>query len=188
MYAETALSLFLSGSLAFAVVAVNLRQGIPVNLFNYLFGSILTVDTIDLGIIVGLGALILVGIYGFYKELMFMAFDEDCAQVSGIPTKALNNIFMMLVATTIAVSIPIVGVLLISALLIIPVVTALLFRQGFLVTIIIAEFCSILAMAFGLMLSFVFNISPGGMIVLTALGFYIISMAIHSVYFNMHHV
>src|SRR3989344_2068347 len=124
VYGESALAIFLSGSLALAVVLISLAHGFNVGLLNYLFGSIVTVKQTDLYTIWVLEAVVATFLFLFYKELVYVTFDEESAQVSGIPTRFINTLLIVLAALTVSLSIPIVGVLLISALMVIPVVTA----------------------------------------------------------------
>ncbi len=176
VYGESALSLFLSGSLALAIVLISLAKGFSVDLFNYLFGSITTVKQLDVYIIGGLGLLVLLTIIMFYKELVYITFDEESAQVSGIPTQFINILLIILSALTVAVSIPIVGVLLISALIVIPVITALQFKKGFLQTIFISQGISLFSVISGIIASFYLNLSTGGTIVLISLIIFILSL------------
>lgn len=169
VYGESALAIFLSGSLAVAVVLISLAHGFNTGLLNYLFGSIVTVKQADLYVIGALGALVAMSIFLFYKELVFITFDEESAQVSGLPTRVINTLLIILAALTVSLSIPIVGVLLISALIVIPVVTALQFRQSFGKTMIIAEAVSVFSVVAGIGVSFYLNLSTGGTIVLISL-------------------
>lgn len=166
IYGESALAIFLSGSLALAIVLISLGKGFSIDIFNYLFGSITTVRQEDVFIIGGLGILIIGAIYVFYKELIFITFDEEAAKVSGIPTRFINILLIILAAFTIALSIPIVGVLLIAALIVIPVVTALQLKKSFKQTILYAEIISLFSVITGIISSFYLNLSPGGTIVL----------------------
>lgn len=166
VYGETALALFLSGGLALAVVLISLAHGFNVNLFSYLFGSIVTVKFTDVIIIATLSAAVIVILFAFYKELVYISFDEESAQVSGIPTRAINILFILLAAVAIALAIPIVGVLLVSALVVIPVITALQLKKSFKQTILWAELFSVVSVIAGIISSFYFDISPGGTIVL----------------------
>src|SRR5260221_8223047 len=172
VYGESALSIFLSGSLALAIVLLSLAHGFSVDLFNYLFGSIVTVKQSDVGIILVLGIFVLVAIIALYKELVYITFDEEAARVGGIPTRTINTILIALASFTVALSIPIVGVLLISALIVIPVVTALQFKQSFIQSILIAEVVSLFSVLAGIFGSFYLNLSPGGTIVLIALAIF----------------
>lgn len=172
IYGESALAIFLSGSLAAAVVIVSLAGGLSSNLLNYLFGSISTVTQNDLYIVAILGVVIVVLILGFFKELIFISFDEEAAKVAGIRVRFINSLLTTLTALTISLAIPIIGVLLISALIVVPVVTALQFRKSFLSTVLIAECVSVISVISGIFFSFYFNLSTGGTVVLIAVGLF----------------
>lgn len=176
VYGESALSLFLSGSLALAVVLMSLRRGGGVNLSNYLFGSIVTVTTADV-IVVAVAASIAAAVILFlYKALIFISFDEEAATVAGLPVRRANAALILAAALVVALSIPIIGILLISALVVIPVLTALQFRKSFTATLLIAEAASVLSVWFGIVISFYLNIATGGTIVLVALGLFLGSL------------
>ncbi len=180
VYGESALSLFLSGSLAIAIVLISFYHGFNTNLTNYLFGSIVTVQQSDLFMIAGVSVVVLLLLIGFYKELLYISFDEDSALVSGIPVRLINIILIILSALVVALSIPIIGILLISALIVIPVLTALQFRKSFQTTLIIAEAVSLLSVITGIVTSFYLNLSTGGTIVLIALACFIIAFFLNS--------
>src|SRR5258708_36684096 len=90
VYGESALAIFLSGSLAVAVILISLAHGFSVDLFSYLFGSIVTFKQSDVWIILTTGIVVLLVILGFYKELVYVTFDEEAAKVVGIPTRFIN--------------------------------------------------------------------------------------------------
>lgn len=177
VYGESALSIFLSGSLALAIVLIGLAHGFNVDLFSYLFGSIVTVKQSDIYFIFGLSVLIVAILTAFFKELVYISFDEEAATVSGIPVKFLNTLFIVLAAATIAIAIPIIGILLISALLVLPVVTALQLKQSFRLTLFWAEIISVVSVLSGILSSFYLNTSSGGMIVLIMLFIFVIILA-----------
>jgi zinc transport system permease protein len=176
VYGESALALFLSGSLALAIVLISLARGFNVDLFSYLFGSITTVKESDIGIIFILGIVVISLVIAFYKELVYISFDEETARVSGIPTRLINMLLIVLTATTIAISMRIVGILLISALIVIPVITALQLKKGFLQTIVIAELISLSSVISGIFASYYFNLAAGGTIVLVSLALFAITI------------
>ncbi len=169
IYGESALALFLSGSLALAVILIGLSNGFNTQLFNYLFGSVVTVSMVDLWRVVILGLVVLVLVLIMKRELIYLTFDEESARVSGIRVGLVNAVFMILAALTIALAIPIVGVLLISAMLIIPVVTALQFRMTFLPTMILAQVVAVTAVIVGVVSAFHLDLPPGGTIVMVTL-------------------
>lgn len=166
---EIALGMFLSGGLAVAIVLIGLGKGFSVDLFSYLFGSITTVQTSDLLVIGVLGVVILSTVLVLYKELVAVSFDEETALVSGIPTSAVNSVLMILTALTVSVAMRIVGVLLIGALMIIPVVTAMQLKTSFKKTIIFATVFSFMSVIIGLFASYYLNIASGGAIVVVSL-------------------
>ena len=173
VYGESALALFLSGSLALAVVILSLAHGFNANLFNYLFGSIVTVTSNDVLIISILAVAVILILGIFYKQLVYVTFDEEAAKVSGISTRLINTILIVLAALTVALAIPIVGVLLIAALIVIPVVTALQLKKSFMGTIVYAEIISLFSVISGILESFYFNLSTGGTIVLIMLAIFV---------------
>lgn len=177
VYGESALAIFLSGSLALATILLSFGKGFNTNLFNYLFGSIVTVTQQDIYTI-GVLAIVVLGVLAlFYKELIYATFDEDAARVAGIPVKKINTVLIVLAAITIALSIPIVGVLLIAALIVIPVVAALQLRKNFTKTILYAEGISLFSVLAGICVSFYFNLSTGGTIVLIMLAIFMAILA-----------
>jgi zinc transport system permease protein len=180
VYADSALSIFLSGSLALAIVLVSVSRGFSVDIFNYLFGSIVTVSASDVYLIITLGVIVLATIVAFYKELLFITFDEEGAQVAGVKTRLVNSILIILAALTVSLAIPIVGTLLIAALIVIPVVTALQFRKSFLRTVLIAEVISLFSVFVGIVSSFYLNIPAGGAIVLLTVLIFIIVFTLKS--------
>lgn len=179
IFGESALAIFLSGSLALAIILISLAHGFNVDLFNYLFGSITTVKQTDVYIIATLGILVIVAILAFYKELIFVTVDEEAAKVSGIPTRLINILLIVLAALTVSLAIPIVGVLLIGALIVIPVVTALQLRKSFKQTIIIAEIISVFSVVAGIISSFYLNLSAGGVIVIINLIILVLTVSIN---------
>ena len=175
---ESALALFLSGSLAIATVVIGLAKGFSVNLFSFLFGSIATVSLTDLYLIIGLGIIVLATIILFYKELFLVSFDEDLAQANGVPAKALNFILVILAAITVSLSIRTIGVLLIGALTVIPVLAAFQYGRSFRQTIFLSVIFSLVSVISGLFLSFYFALPSGGIIVVVALVIFLLSLAV----------
>lgn len=176
VYGDSALALFLSGSLAVAILLLSIGKGLNGMLFTYLFGSIVTVSPADVLTIAIIGIIVVTVLYLFYKELVYVSFDEEAAKVSGIPTGLINILLIALTALTISLAIPIVGVLLISSLIVIPILTALQFHTSFSNTLIIAEIASVAAVTIGILLSIYLNLSPGATIVLVSIGFFILSL------------
>lgn len=166
IYGESALSLFLSGGLAVAVLLIGLSNGFNANLFAYLFGSIVTVRQQDVLLIAAICIPVAGTILLFFKELVYLSFDEDAARVSGIPVKQLNTLLIILASIVIALSIPVIGILLVSALLVFPIITAILLNKSFIQTLIWAEIISLASVFVGIIISFYANLPSGATIVL----------------------
>lgn len=177
---ESVLAMLLSGGLAFAIVLISLVKGFNVDIFSYLFGSITTVQAQDLYLIVPLGVLIILTTIFFYRQFLYISFDEEGARVSGVKVNALNTLLMILSAVIVSISIRIVGSLLIGALIVIPVVTAAQISRSFKQSLILSVVFSVLAVIIGLFASFYFNLAAGGTIVLTALLLFVITYLMRS--------
>src|SRR3989304_841525 len=161
---ETALAIFLSGGLA--VVVIGLAGGFNVGLFTYLFGAITAVQPRDLWVILILGLVVLGAVAVLYKELFAITFDEQGARVQGLPVEGLNLLLTVLVAVTVVVAMRIVGILLTSALIVIPAVTALRLARNFRSALWMAVACSLVSVLAGITASFYLDIPASGAIVL----------------------
>jgi zinc transport system permease protein len=173
IFSESALALFLWGGLATAVVIISIARGFNVDLFSFLFGSIIIVDISDLYLITGLGAVILIMITVFYKEFFLVSFDEELAEVNGINARIFNLILVILAALTVSLSMRIVGVLLIGALMVVPVITAMLFSRSFKHLLFFSVAIALASVISGLFLSYYLDLASGGTIVLIALVFFL---------------
>ncbi|RCW51234.1 metal ABC transporter permease [Paenibacillus prosopidis] len=165
-YAELSIAIIMSGGVALASLLFTIGKGFNVNVNSYLFGSIYTLNNTDLYVIGGVTVVVLIAIRTQVKELFLITFDEDAAAVSGLPVKFYNVMISVLTALVISVSIKIVGALLVSALLTIPAACSLIiarsFRQSVITVVIVGE----LAVVIGLLIAGIWNLAPGGTIVL----------------------
>jgi len=176
LYSDAILAIILSGSLAVAIIIVSLGGAFNNSLFSYLFGSILSVSSEDIMTIMIFGTISLLLLLVYSKELYFIAYDEEVAKVSGIKVKFLNFLLVSVVAVIIALSIRVVGSLLIGALMVIPTVAALQYRVGFLKTLFISLFIALLSVIIGMLFSFYFSLPSGATIVLCVILLFIISL------------
>ncbi|HEY6165759.1 MAG TPA: metal ABC transporter permease [Nitrososphaeraceae archaeon] len=165
---DSAVAVLLSAGLAVGVILIGLAGGFTLDLYSFLFGSILLVSMQDQEIILVASALILSILYFIYRELVYIAFDQEQAQVSGINVSRLNYIFIVLASIVVITSIRLVGVLLISSLIVIPNITAMMFGKGFKKTAMISVSIGILSVLTGIVISYVMNLAPGGTIVLVS--------------------
>ena len=166
---DAALAVFLSGGFALAVVLISLARGFNADLFAILFGSILTVSPTDLWLIVTLGAVVGLAIGTFYKQLFAVTLNEDLARTSGVPVAGLNLMLTVLTALTTVVAMRMVGVLLVSAMIVIPTLTGFRLGRSFRQAMAIAIGMALLSVAFGLVAAYYLRLAAGGAIVLTAL-------------------
>ena len=176
LYSDAILAILLSGSLAIAIIIVSLGGAFNNSLFSYLFGSILSVTREDIITIGIFGTFSLVLLLLFSKELYFIAYDEEVAKTSGIKVKALNYLLVTVVAIIIALSIRVVGSLLIGALMVIPTVSALQYRVGFFKTGLISLVIALFSVISGMLLSFYFSLPSGATIVICVITIFIISL------------
>lgn len=164
--AESILAMILPGGLALSLILMSVANGFNTNLFTYLFGSIMTVTQYDVWMIFILGIGIVVTLFFFYRQLLYVSFDEESARTSGINVRLVNYTFMILVALTVSVAMKVVGALLIGALMIIPVITAMQISRGFKSSLIVSVFIALLSVFVGISLSYFLNVPAGATIVL----------------------
>jgi zinc transport system permease protein len=163
---DSAVAVLLSAGLATGVVLIGLSGGFSLDLYSFLFGSILLISYNDQLMILALSLIVLAIMYKIYRKLMYIAFDEEQAKVSGIDVIKLNYLFIVLASVTVITSVRLVGVLLISSLIVIPNITAMMFGKGFKKTLLISIFTAVLSVVGGIVISYVMNLAPGGTIVI----------------------
>ncbi|MFL6308424.1 MAG: metal ABC transporter permease [Nitrososphaera sp.] len=166
--ADATVAILLSSGLALGILLISLSGGFTLDLFSFLFGSILLVSIEDTLAILTMTGIIIAIIILLYRQLVYITFDEEQAQVSGLPISKLNYLFVILSSVAVIVSMRLVGILLVSSLLVIPNVTALLFNKGFRKTALISVLISIFSVVTGITISYVANLAPAGTIVLVS--------------------
>lgn len=177
-YQELAIPIILSGGVGLSVIFISLADGFNTELFNYLFGSVSAVSQNDFYSILAISIVIILVIRLFYKELVTLSFDEEHAIVSGIHSKRIHLLFIVLTALVIAASIRIVGVLLVSALMTLPVAASMRIARGFKQMIIFSIVFGELAVIIGLISGYYFSIPPGGTIVVVAIIILLLSIGL----------
>ncbi|MCI3920157.1 metal ABC transporter permease [Paenibacillus sp. TRM 82003] len=165
-YAELSIAILMSGGVALATFLFTLGQGFNMNVTSYFFGSVYSLNATDLWTIVGVTVVVIGVILVHAKEYFLLTFDEDAASVGGLPVRALNLTLTVLTALVISVSIKIVGALLVSALLTMPVACSLLVAKSFKRSIVWAVLFSETAVLLGLVGAGLFDLAPGATIVL----------------------
>lgn len=176
-YAELAIALAISGGMGLAVVLISLGRGNTATVLSYLFGSIVAVTQTDLYIILAVGLLVCISIVLLFRPLFYISFDEEGALLAGIPVNKVNIYFMLLTAITIAVSMRIVGALLVSSLMTIPSAISLQLANSFRAAAFISVAAALTSVFAGLVLSFYLSLAPGGTIILFSLLLLLLTIA-----------
>lgn len=173
---EVGLAILMSGGLALAVVLANLAKGGNTDFTSYLFGSITTTTVSDVVTLAVAALAVLLVIAANYRGFLHIAFDEDSARISGYRVTLLNYLLAAMTAVMVVLSLRIVGGLLISALLVIPVVIASQLARSFIHTILGGVVVGMVAVFAGLVLAFYAGIAAGGAIVLSAIVMLVVTM------------
>ncbi|KOO43897.1 metal ABC transporter permease [Priestia koreensis] len=178
-YQELAIPIILSGGIGVSVLLISLADGFNNDLFNYLFGSVSAVSRADLWTIIGIAIFVIAVIILFYKELFVLSFDEEHAAASGVKARGIHFVFILMVALVIASSMRIVGVLLVSALMTLPVAASIRLANGFKQTIVFAIIFGEISVVGGLFSAYYLDLAPGGTIVILAILILVISILIN---------
>lgn len=163
-YQEIAIPIIMSAGIALSAIFISLADGFNQEIVGLLFGSISAVSLSDLLTIVAIVVIVLLFVLAFYKELFILSFDEEYSKVIGIP-KWIQFLFIAIVAMVISASMRVVGILLVSALITLPVAISMRITKGFKQLIAFSIIIGEIAVIVGLTLAFYINISPGGVIV-----------------------
>jgi len=186
--ADAAVAIMLSSGLAVGIILIGLSGGFSLDLESFLFGSILLISAQDELMILFLSVAILVIVFKLYRKLIYIAFDEDQARVSGIDVTKVTYLFIVLASLAVIVSVRLVGVLLISSLIVIPNISAMAFGKGFKKTIFISISIAVAAVVGGVVFSFVFNLAPGGTIVILSIAILLSILCTKSIFKRVRHL
>lgn len=167
-YQEIGIPIILSSGVGLSIIFISLADGFNNDLFNYLFGSVSAVSLTDLYTIAVISVIVIGIISLFYKELVTLSFDEEHARISGIHAKRIHFLFIILTALVIAATMRIVGVLLVSALMTLPVAAAMRLTKSFKQTMFVSILFGEVSVILGLISGYYFSIPPGGTIVMVA--------------------
>lgn len=165
---DSAVAVVLVTGLAVGVILVSAAGGFSVDLFGFLFGSILLVGVQDTVIILAACAGVITTLLLLRRQFMHIAFSEEQARVSGLNVTALNYLFVAMAAVTVVASMRLVGILLISALVVLPNIAAMSLGLGFARTVLASVVISAFSVVMGVMLSYYLDLAPAGTIVMTA--------------------
>jgi zinc transport system permease protein len=174
--ADTIIGAMWAIGMAVGIIFVDLTPGYKEGLMSYLFGSILTVPTVNLWMMLGLNLLILLLVTLFYKELLAISFDETFATVQNVPVNAIYVILLTLIGFTVVMMMQVVGMIMVIALLTMPAAIAAQYARGLKQMMVGATVLSVLFTVIGLLLSYYANLTSGATIILVAGAVYLVSL------------
>jgi zinc transport system permease protein len=168
---DAAIGIVSSIGIATGIILASLSGGYNIDLFSYLFGNILTVTQTELMLSLIVFLTVVATVIIFYNDLFAITFDEELARTMGVKTNRINVILFLLTAVAAVLAMKVAGIMLVSAMLILPPLTALQLSVSFRMTIIAAACFSILSVVCGIILAFLLNLPAGGTIVIFNIGF-----------------
>lgn len=178
---DVALAMLFYGGIAGGVLLIGLAGGTSSQLNSYLFGSISTVTTSDIWSILILAAFILLVGVGLAPALYSVCNDEEFARSTGLPVNLLSLLIALLAAATVAVAMRVVGALLVSALMIVPVAISQILVRSFRSTMVLAMTIGLVTTVVGLTITYFYNLSPGAAIVVLAIAIYAVVFALRPI-------
>ncbi|MEM0466939.1 MAG: metal ABC transporter permease [Candidatus Thermoplasmatota archaeon] len=170
---DAAIAVMLAVGFSTGLIIISIAGGFNIEIFSYLFGSILTITQVDLIIVSVLGIVSIIFFSFFKKELLLITFDEDNAKITGIPVRFFSICFNLLVAFTIVLSIKVIGVILVVALMVLPALAALQLKRSFTGTMVATLLCSSISVVGGILLSALYNVATSGFIVFIATSIFV---------------
>jgi manganese/iron transport system permease protein len=178
---DTSIGIVFAGMFALGIALISTVRSYAVDLSHFLFGDVLGVSSQSLITILIFGTVVLIAIWAFYKQLVVISFDPLLAATLRLPVKFLNNLLLILIAITVAVSMQIVGVALMVAMLVTPAATAFLLTKRLPRMMLLAAIVAVLSSIIGLYVSFYLSISSGSAVVLICTFFFVITWMVQSV-------
>lgn len=177
---DAAVAVLLSSGIAVGLVLISASGGFSVDIFSFLFGSILLVSPGELAAMVGLAAAVLLILAALYRQVLHATFSEGQARAAGVRVDAVDYLIVALAGVTVVTAIQLVGILLISALFVIPNVTAIMYGRGFKQTAALSVAFSSTAVVVGIFVSYALDLAPSGTIVLIAIAILVCTLAARS--------
>jgi zinc transport system permease protein len=165
LHGDTAIGIFSSLGLALGILRASLARGFNVELMSYLFGDVLAIEPLEVGLSIGLAAAVLITLRLNYGQLLFMTFDRESARAAGIKVGRLDTLLMVLTAVTIVLGMKVAGILLVAALVVIPAAAGLQAASSFRTAVAAAAGVAVFGVAGGLAVSLALNIPASAAIV-----------------------
>ncbi|MFH1258707.1 MAG: metal ABC transporter permease [Elusimicrobiota bacterium] len=176
VYGDAAIGIVSAVGIAGGVILAGVSHGFNVDLFSYLFGNILSISATEVVLSILLSFLVLAILYFYYWDLFSATFDEEYAKTTGIKTNFINTLLTLLTAVTVLLSVKMVGVMLVSALLILPAVTALQLARGFKTAMLIGGMIALISVLLGITFSFFLDLPAGATIVMLNAVFFALAL------------
>ncbi len=176
LYGDSAIGMISVAGIALGIILTSLASGFNVDLFSYLFGNILAIKNSEVWLATALSIIILTLTYLFYWDLFTSTFDQEYATATGIKTNLINYLLVSLTSVTIILSIKVVGVMLVSALIIFPAVTALQLSHQFKRAVLLSGLIAVFSVVVGIIISFLLNLPSGATIVMLSAVLFLLAL------------
>ncbi|WP_330386020.1 metal ABC transporter permease [[Clostridium] fimetarium] len=183
-YTDLILTIVLSLSVGTAITIISSGK-LHANADSFMFGSILTVTKFDMIMVLILSIISVISLILLYHQMIYIVYDEEAAKIAGVKVRLINYVFSILVASAISISIRIVGVLVLSSMISLPVATALQLEKGFKITLIFSIVFSVIDIMLGLFASYYLNVAPGGFTALLSVAVLILVLIGKKIYINV---
>jgi zinc transport system permease protein len=173
VYGDAAIAIVSSLGISGGILLASVAGGFNIDLFSYLFGNILAIGRAEVVSSIVLSVILIVTIAAFYHDMLSVTLDEDSARAAGVKVRAMNMILVLTTALTVVLAMRVVGIMLISALLVLPAVTALQIARGFRTAMVLAGLIGVASVVFGIFISFLADIPTGATIVLLSFAMFL---------------
>jgi zinc transport system permease protein len=178
-YGEISTAVFMSVGIGLAAIFSGFVKSANFN--SFLFGSLVAISSFELYFVIGLSIIVLSLFIVLFKALFYTAFDEESAKLAGIPVKIVSFVFTLLTAVTISVSARVVGALVVSSMMVLPVAVSMQIAKSYKKTVWFSIMFSVLFVVAGLFLSYYLDLKPGGTIVMTGVITLVITILLKNV-------
>ncbi len=175
---DTAIGLSLMAGFALGILIISRQENYTADLFSFVFGNVLSVTWDDIWVTAILGALVLLLTAGFYKELLFTAYDPSMAAAAGIPVSVMHYGLLGLISITVVISLQVMGVVLVLAMLVAPAATAQLLARSVPGMMFAGAVIASLAVVCGLYIAWYADVSASAAIVLTAIAMFLLAFVV----------
>jgi len=176
IFGDTAIGIISSLGIAIGILIASIAGGLNIDLFSYLFGNILAINKGEMATSIIMSIALMAVIYILYQELVYISFDEESAMASGIKVDRINTLLCLMTALTVVLAMKAVGILLVTALLILPSVSAIQIAKSFRMTLVLSNVLGILSVIMGIIISFFINLPTGATIVLINFIFFVFAL------------